>query len=108
MIEAFITGSRAYGIPTSESDIDLVVRVSSSVADELRKVSEDKDTIRFGRLNLIVCETDTEFAIWKIGTAKMLQQKREFKYKFSREKAKKLLDEVRDWVGIKDEYVGGK
>lgn len=75
MSEAFLTGSHAYGEPKKGSDVDLVIRVSSVVADKLKELSGGKEPVRFGNLNLILCETDTEFAAWKVGTVQMSLEK---------------------------------
>lgn len=108
---AFITGSRAYGTVTPKSDIDLVVRTDDATATLLRKLSDkmlqfrdsnDKQlTIKFGKLNLIVCTTDEQFAVWRLGTTQM---KRTGK-KYDKEAAKEVFDVLREMVGIVD--IGG-
>jgi uncharacterized protein (TIGR02996 family) len=91
-VRAFVTGSRAYGIPRNHytaigyarSDLDLVVCVTS---DEMSKLFEEayltgdvagsggpEDcSLRFGNLNLI-CTTDPErYRIWWEGTQELLE-----------------------------------
>lgn len=71
-MKAFLTGSHVFGRPGPESDIDLCVLVDPILAAKLRDMSESTKTCRFGRLNLILCESDTEFAAWKMSTERLL------------------------------------
>lgn len=69
MGEAFITGSHAYGAPTENSDVDLVVLVSPETRDKLIRLSDDKCTpVRYGNINLIVPMSEAEFRKWKLVT----------------------------------------
>jgi len=69
MGEAFITGSHAYGEPTENSDVDLVVLVSPEDRDRLIRLSDDKSTpVRYGNINLIVPMSEAEFHKWKLVT----------------------------------------
>jgi len=70
-MKAFITGSHAYGRPSSKSDIDLVVLADQFAADKLRALSESTKTVRFGRLNIILCFTENEFEAWKTTTDRL-------------------------------------
>ena len=102
-MHAFITGSRAYGKHTSKSDIDLVIRVRPDMANKLRALSDSEDNVRFGKLNLILCETDTEYAVWRMGTSQLMldgtaHHKRE---------AKEVIDNLRSLVGVSDRYDSG-
>lgn len=82
---AFVTGSRKYGVPHENSDLDLVVMVSkedfpllSSVADHKPNGIDDNGhphydddaghPFRFGRLNLLVCDEPDQWSNWKDGT----------------------------------------
>ena len=83
-MDAFLTGSRAYGTPKPESDIDLVVYMSEELLELLEafadsnegsgkenKKTPPKGSLRFGQLNLI-CLTDiNEHTIWKSVTNKL-------------------------------------
>lgn len=69
---AFITGSRAYGTPREDSDIDLVISVSPADSEILWRLTEETTgSVRFGRLNLIICEqedpekTPIKFFTWR-------------------------------------------
>jgi len=78
----FITGSRCYGTPNEDSDIDLVLRVSIDDAFVLIAHSDDPPpdavlehygvdglkTVRYGELNLLLCANDSTFHAWKVGT----------------------------------------
>jgi len=80
---SFITGSRAYGKPTLNSDTDLVVRVTPEEANILvlcadqdgKPTYEGADTmaLRFGNLNLICCMTAESYDQWKRGTTILKQ-----------------------------------
>lgn len=104
---AFITGSRAYGTVKPSSDIDLVIRCDDTTKKLLQKLSDkiasvqgEQLTIRFGKLNVIACTTDEEFAVWRIGTTQMVKSK--FGHPFSKKAAKEVLDELRGLVELKD------
>jgi len=70
-MNAFITGSRVYGkIPTSETDIDLVIQCDEKTAELLRKLSDiGKEPVRYGKLNLILLTSEEEFASWLVANA---------------------------------------
>lgn len=67
--EAFITGSRAYGTPRENSDLDLGVVVSAETAKVLRKMSESYHKVVFGQLNLVLFEDNSaglvRYHAWK-------------------------------------------
>lgn len=77
---SFLTGSFAYGKPNPESDIDLVVLVTEEEARKLASLdTQEQDrpdyygntgtrSLRFGRLNLLVCTSEIHFAEWHQGT----------------------------------------
>lgn len=73
---SFITGSRAYGIPREDSDIDLVILVEPDTACELWCINklgrfpEDAHSfkISFNNLDLIICSTKKAFNNWHKGT----------------------------------------
>lgn len=66
-MRAFITGSRAYGTPREDSDLDLVVLVDEGVKSQLRAFSgvpEDK-SVRFGGLNLVLLTSREKYNKWQ-------------------------------------------
>lgn len=91
-MKAFITGSYAYGTPTKESDIDLVVFIDEEQAGLLDMVyisnigetklsdreteyeSDDTYCMRFGKLNLIVCFSKDWYDAWKSGTNVLIEK----------------------------------
>lgn len=85
----FLTGSVVYGYPNKDSDLDLVVRCDATVAQYLRSISAlsgthseakesdygtDSTNLHFGKLNIILCETDREYDIWAEGTRMLIDQ----------------------------------
>ena len=74
---SFITGSRAYGTPMADSDIDLVVRVTSEEFTALNQLADSGlgESLRFGRLNLILCTEDDKYAAWWRGTRDLVAEK---------------------------------
>lgn len=74
-MRAFATGSRVYGTPKVDSDIDLVIYVDKKTEKLLRKYCDhnkpsDK-SIRFGRLNLILVNKMSQWDAWFLGTARL-------------------------------------
>lgn len=85
-MNAFLTGSRAYGTPREDSDVDLVVLVSDSDMDALNRLATDDDgeetygdstsaSLRFGNLNLICMTDPASFGAWKEATAELIARK---------------------------------
>lgn len=103
-MRAFLTGSRVYGKPNALSDVDLVVVVAEDTEKILMEESEDpaKKTVRFGRLNLIVCRNELEAAVWKVGTHELKHMKELENVAYDKVKAKEKLDVIREAVNILD------
>lgn len=100
---AFLTGSRVYGAPTEDSDIDLVVLVDELTQDKLRGWSESPDwsyVVRFGRLNLICVTSEDELAAWRAGTASLRQRVSQTGRPIDREVAKEMMDMIRRTMGL--------
>jgi hypothetical protein len=85
MPAAIVTGSRKYGVPREDSDLDLVVLVSKTDFALLASVADQKPNginsegqpqydsdagypFRFGRLNLLACDEADQWSNWKDGT----------------------------------------
>lgn len=96
---AFITGSRVYGRPGPGSDIDLVIRCDEATAEALRKASDPGPSIRFGKLNVLVCTTDEEYRVWLEGTRQL-----KLLAPIGKTQAKKLFDDLRERYGVQDNY----
>lgn len=96
---AFLTGSRAYGTPRPDSDVDLCVLLSH---DELEALAlqapqsngepasgdENDASLRFGRLNIIAMTDPSRFEAWKEATAELVARK-----PVTRDEAIRLIDE---------------
>ena len=72
-MNAFVTGSRAYGTPSNDSDTDLVIRVSYEDFIKLAEAAGRCDeftvsvphSLQFGKLNVIALTSDEEYNKWK-------------------------------------------
>lgn len=85
-MNALLTGSRVYGTPKPNSDIDLVVLMSVKDLHRLQELFKDEwrsntadtgnydgigamsDQFRFGNLNLIVTTDPLAYEVWRRGT----------------------------------------
>lgn len=76
-MKPFITGSRAYGTPTAESDVDLVIPpMISQDQHTIVKLSDNLDIpIKYGNLNLIIAPTEEAFWLWWKCTKELKQIK---------------------------------
>lgn len=73
-MKSFLTGSRVYGTPRVDSDVDLVVLVSQADVNVLWENNDSESpssgtaTLRFGRLNVIALVDNEEgrkqYRIW--------------------------------------------
>lgn len=82
-MNAFVTGSRAYGKPKVGSDVDLVVLVSKEDMAILKQTADPVATLhpeygdivsvplRFGKLNLIVTTSAIDYGVWLKGTERL-------------------------------------
>ncbi len=79
LTSAFLTGSHAYGTPRVSSDIDLAVTITDKEASKLASLADHcdgsrGDSLRFGKLNLIILEPK-QFEAWRIGTQKLIAER---------------------------------
>ncbi len=107
-MQCFITGSRVYGTVTPKSDVDLVIHVDSKTADVLRLFSDEKDVVRFGKLNLIICETELEMSMWKLGTCHVERESQRTRAGIPKGDAKEIFDRLRCMVGLEDNGDSGR
>lgn len=78
-MKAFIVGSRSYGTPTDKSDIDLVIycdRETQLILDQHTEGTaspfhKQVRQLRFGKLNVIACTTEEQWAAWKLGNERL-------------------------------------
>jgi hypothetical protein len=110
---AFVTGSQVYGKPTVDSDIDFVVRCDIEVGDMIGLIALDavclhnkglhysrsSTTLRFGKLNLILCHTDEAYEAWKEGTREAYERR-----PVSRDHAIKIMKHFREKFGVVGDY----
>lgn len=86
-VNAILTGSRAYGVPTATSDTDVVMLVDQTTmavlvgeADEAPEASRSGTpgaaaSVRFGKLNLILHTEPEIFDAWRAATAELIARK---------------------------------
>lgn len=80
MENAFVTGSRVYGTPRPDSDIDLCVTGISELDYHLLRENADDHkgsgdgSLVFGRLNLILLDA-AEFEVWREATNELAARK---------------------------------
>lgn len=96
-MKAFITGSHAYGTPTPDSDVDMVVMIDPGIVHLLAGIgqagsfTEDGTiAIRFGKLDLICCTKEETYAEWVTGTTLLRQR-----LPVTREEAVACFEEIR-------------
>ena len=90
----FVTGSRVYGTPRKDSDLDVVVRADEYVIRIIESIvgrsASDYDhksvSVQAGPINLHLCATDEEYDRWEKGT-----KSAEVVKPIDRETAKKLM-----------------
>lgn len=99
-MKAFITGSRRYGEPKEDSDVDLVVLCDADTFADMgvffrEEIEGDADndeyddesfSLKIGKLNLILCASKKRFREWRIGTELLERSK-----PVSRDTAKRLF-----------------
>lgn len=79
-MNAFLTGSHAYGTPRPDSDIDLCVLMDNiNDLELLLQHSADRgstgDGLEFGKLNIIAHTNKQAFGAWKAATAELVARK---------------------------------
>jgi hypothetical protein len=76
----FLSGSRAYGVPREDSDVDIVMLLPHRVGSVLRAMSDEVPSCRFGKLNLILFSADSDegvyfFHDWRKTTEELVLRK---------------------------------
>lgn len=112
-LRPFVTGSHAYGLPSTKSDIDLVVFVTATELDQLSKCADEDlsynapgyyqlgcRSYRFGGLNMLCCVDENVYRVWWEGTRALKKMK-----PVSREYACRYMKERRLAAGIGESYV---
>jgi predicted nucleotidyltransferase len=109
-LNAFLTGSHIYGDPGPDSDIDLVIKTDYETFQKLIQLCdqyEGRKSIKFGDLSIICCTSDDEFAMWRLGTSGIERLSHRKNKPYNKSMAKKILDKLRDLIGIKDRSDSG-
>ena len=105
-LQSFLTGSRAFGEPREDSDIDLVIHGDSDLLSSLLLNSETGELpLRFGKLNLIVLSSDA-FEAWKKGTEELVTEYH-LGNPSSRDEAVKVIKRHLEEIGEETEGVSG-
>lgn len=112
-MNAFLTGSRKYGTPRDDSNVDLVILTDGVSLHKLSELADDAEehkspgygalprgkSLRFGKLNLIAVTDPVLYATWVVGTEQLWQKKQEAigypKGWPTRDEAKKVLEGLR-------------
>lgn len=104
-MKSFLTGSHVYGRPTAKSNIDLVIMAEDTAISLLQDQSESLgQTIRFGKLNIILCQSQKEYDAWKTTTERLEKVHRETGAIFDKIAAHAEFEKDREKFGI--EYKG--
>lgn len=83
-MKSFLTGSRVYGTPNAESDVDLCVLISYDDMKTLVDASKHEASgsgipramsVKFGELNLVMTWDEKCFAEWKMATEDLIKAK---------------------------------
>ena len=90
-MKPFLTGSRAYGTPRPDSDVDIVVLIddrdgepddelfhnlaTAGHCDEIKEYCETSACVRFGKLNIIIARCPEQYEAWRKGTEECASRK---------------------------------
>ena len=113
---AFVTGSRAYGTPRKDSDIDLVVFVTEADLKRLQDfcelsgheqaeldveyISAGGTPLRFGELNLLCVTDERKYNVWRKGTVELKRRVKRKGKSQSREHAIEFFRQLRKQAGF--------
>lgn len=108
IMKSILTGSYVYGKPTRESDVDIVILCDKETAeilnDQLRPDSyfgrgnnhpSVDNSVRQGRINLIIETQEKAFNCWVEGTEQLVAKK-----PVKRDEAVKLFTKLRKKAGV--------
>jgi hypothetical protein len=98
--EPFITGSRIYGIPKKDSDLDMVIIAREHEWDFLVDNSEQAGfPVRYGKLNLILCRNHKEYDSWKEARDTCLKRKNKLGRPLTKDEACLIHDMIHEKNG---------
>jgi len=105
-MKAVLTGSRRYGTPRADSDVDVVIRadeqklietlVANADGTGSMGAGHDQFSVKYGKLNLIVCLTDAAYLTWADGNASLDAQA-----PVTRDNAVKVFSALRTEYGVR-------
>lgn len=104
-MNAFITGSHAYGTPRPDSDIDVVVLVDGVTEYMIHKMSDVYDSKKqtpcvFGKLNLIFCTDPISFTCWHMATMQMSNDQKRANVSYDKHEATEIIDSYFAQAGL--------
>jgi len=102
--DPFITGSRIYGSPTEDSDLDMVIIAREHEWDFLVDNQGGKFPVRYGKLNLILCRNSREYDSWKEARDLCIKRKNKIGRPLTKDEACLIHDMVHEkngWVKVK-------
>lgn len=90
---AFMVGSRVYGAPREDSDLDLVVRMTPDVAYELYKFAGQPmdGPLHFGKLNIIPALDQDQWEAWENGLLKVEMERNDTGKPVPMERAREIF-----------------
>ena len=108
----FLTGSRVYGTPNEDSDIDLVVFGDPKTFNLLKLMQDGiknvfNNCLRFGKLNIIYCTDPTDYSVWWDGTQDLINHVRTTGRTIDKELATFHFDVIRYERNVEDHYDKG-
>lgn len=110
-MQMFMTGSRVYGLPEADSDLDLVVYADKRINDDmvaivaLLKACGGVFPVRAGNLNFIFCYSLREFAAWQTAKDECLAEVKKKGNPLDRDTAVGIHCDVFEAYGLGDEYI---
>jgi hypothetical protein len=99
---AFVTGSRAIGGSTKNSDIDLVIFVDNPITEELLETNSDRNGIPvyYGSLNLLICNTPEKYLFWKKALSLCIEQSTNLARDLTKEERCEIHENLAKELGI--------
>jgi hypothetical protein len=106
--DPFITGSRIYGSPTEDSDLDMVIIAREHEWDFLVDSQGGKFPVRYGKLNLILCRNNREYDSWKEARDLCIKRKNKIGRPLTKDEACLIHDMVHEKNGTDIGDASGK
>lgn len=100
--KCFLTGSRVYGTPKEDSDLDMVILIEEEEERDYILALKDNPNAKmtmFGNINLIVVKSEDEYYAWKSAT-ELLESKKPVTKKKAKETIKNNLETFGCWGSV--------